>query len=153
MTRKSWMLIGLALVLAVVYAVFFANWFKPGIIRIYHLRRPTGFAMRTRRDAPVPPLTFGLEGSFKLTEIEAVPLAEWQTNRHVLPVWHLISDSNSVPVQSFIYGQGIRGMKPAMPGAKPQPLQANVVYRLLVTAGKARGQHDFEMDGNLPGTK
>ena len=153
MTRKSWILIGFALALAIAYAVFFTNWFKPGAIKIYHLTRPTGFAMRTRRDAPAPPITFGLEGSYKLTEIKAVPLAEWQTNQHALPIWHLVSDSNSVPVKFFVYGQRIRGMKPAVPGARPQPLQPNVACRLFVTAGKARGRHDFEIGGSLPGTK
>jgi hypothetical protein len=153
MTRKSWMLVGLALALAVAYAVFFMNWFKPATIRIYHLTRPTGYAMRTGRDVPVPPMTFGLEGSYRLTEIKAVVLAEWQTNRHALPAWDLVSDSNSVPVNFFTYGQHIRGMRPAVPGTRPQSLQTNVAYRLFVTAGNARGQHDFEIGGSLPGTK
>jgi len=68
----------------------------------------------------------------------------------VSPVWHLISDSNSVPVKVFSYGQGIRGMKPAVAGSRAQPLETNVAYRLLVTAGKAKGQHDFEIGGSLP---
>jgi hypothetical protein len=150
MTGKSLMLIGLALALAIVYAVFFANWFKPETIKIYHLTRPSGYAMQTRRDAPAPPITFGLEGEHKLTEIQAVPLAAWQADQGTLPVWHLVSDSNSVPVQSFVYGQSIRGMKPAVPGAKAQPLQDNVTYRLFVTAGKARGWHDFKIGGSAP---
>jgi hypothetical protein len=153
MTRKSWILIGFALALAITYAVFFANWFKPGTIKIYHVTRPTGSAMQTRHVAPAPPLTFGLEGDYKLTEIKAVPLAEWQTNQNVLPVWHLVSDSNSVPVKSFVYGQRIRGMKPAVPGAQPQPLQPNVAYRLFVNAGRSRGQHDFKSGGSLPEAK
>ena len=144
---------GFALALAILYAVYFTNWFKLEPIRIFHLTRPTNFAMRTRRDASAPPITFGLEGSYKLTEIKAVPLAEWQTNQNARPVWHLVSDSNSVPVKFFVYGQRIRGMKPAEPRAQPQPLQTNIAYRLFVTAGKARGQHDFEIGGSLPETK
>ncbi len=147
------MLVGLLFALAIAYAVFFMNWFKPAIIKIYHLTRPVGYAMRARRDDPAPPLTFGLEGSYQLTEVKVVVLAEWQTNRHVLPVWDLVSDSNSVPVKFFAYGQRIRGMRPALPGTRPQLLQTNVAYRLFVTAGKARGQHDFEIGGSLPGTK
>jgi hypothetical protein len=145
MTRKSWMLIGLMLALAIAYAVFFTNWFRPRTIKIYHLTRPRGYALRTRRNVPTPPITFGLESVYRLTEIEAVPLAAWETNHDVLPIWHLISDSNSVPVKSFVYGQRIRGMRPATPGTRPQPLRTNVLYRLFVTAGKAKGQHDFEL--------
>jgi hypothetical protein len=153
MTRKSWMLIGFALALAIVYAVFFAHWFKPGTIKIYHLTRPSGYAMQTRRDGPAPPITFNLQGGYKLTEIKVVLLAEWETNQNAQPVWHLVSDSNSVPMESFVYGQHIRGMKPAVPGAQPQPLQPNVTYRLFVTAGRARGQHDFKIGGSEPEAK
>jgi hypothetical protein len=153
MTRKSRVLIGFAIALAIVYAVFFAHWFKPGTITIYHLTRPSGRAMQTRRDGPAPPITFDLQGEYKLTEIKAVPLAAWQTNQDALPAWHLISDSNSVPVESFAYGRPIRGMRPAVPGARAQPLEPNVVYRLLVAAGKARGQHDFKITGSEPEAK
>jgi hypothetical protein len=153
MTRKNWMLIGFALALAITYVIFFTNRFKPATIIIYHLTRPTGYAMQTRRSGPAPPITFGLEGTHILTEIKAVPLTEWQTNHNVPPVWHLVADSNPEAVQSFVYGQPIGGMKPAVPGAQPQPLQTNVIYRLFVTAGRSRGQHDFEIGGSLPGAK
>ena len=147
------MLIGFAFVLAVVYAVFFAHWFKTGSITIYHVTRPSGRAMQARRDVPMPPITFNLQGDYKLTEIKVVPLAVWQTNQNTLPVWHLISDSNSVPVKSFAYGQRIRGMKPAVPGMQAQPLEPNIAYRLFVAAGKIRGQHDFKVAGGEPGAK
>ena len=147
------MLIGIALALAIVYAIFFAHWFKPATIKIYHVTRPSGYAMQTRRDVPAPPITFGLEGDYKLTEIKAVCLAEWQTNHDAQPVWHLVADTDPAPVTTFVYGQHLRGMKPAVPGAQPQPLQPNVVYRLFVTAGKARGWHDFKAGGSLPETQ
>jgi hypothetical protein len=147
MTKKSWRLVGFALALAMIYAAFFAHWFKPGTIKIYHVTRPSGYAMQTRRDGPVPPLTFRLEGDYKLTEIKAVSLAAWQANHNALPVWHLVADTRPERVQSFVYGQSIRGMKPAVPGAQPQPLQPGVVYRLFVTAGRARGEHDFKVGG------
>jgi hypothetical protein len=153
MTRKTWMLIGLALTLAVVYAVFFAHWVKPGTINIYHVTRPSGYAMQTRRNGPAPPITFNLQGDYNLTEIKAVSLAAWQANPNAQPVWHLVADSGTGPVNTFIYGQTIRGLKPAVPGAQPQPLQPDVVYRLFVTAGKFRGQHDFKISGSAPETK
>jgi hypothetical protein len=58
----------------------------------------------------------------------------------------LIADTNSVLLERpFYYGQRIRGLKPEVPGAHAQPLQPGVTYRLFVTAGKANGQHDFEV--------
>ena len=147
MTRKSRILIGFAFALAIVYAVFFANWFKPGTITIYHLARPSGYAMQTRREDTAPPLTFNLQGDYKLTEIKVVSLAAWQASQNAPPVWHLVADSDPEPVSSFAYGQRLRGMKPAVPGAQPQPLEPNVVYRLFVAAGTARGQHDFKISG------
>ena len=61
------------------------------------------------------------------------------------PLWHLVSDSGSAPVREFVYGQGIRGMKPALKGEGPQPLETNVVYRLFVAAGNIKGTHDFKI--------
>ena len=151
MTWKHWTLIA-GLVFAITYACLFAGWFKPKTIEIYHTQRPAGYAMRNRRDVPAT-LSFGLEGRFKLTEIKVVSLAAWQTNHGVPPVWHLVSDSNSVPVNLFSYGQRIRGMKPAVIGERPLPLEPNVPYRLFVTAGKIQGQHDFEVGGSLPAAK
>ena len=148
MTKKSWMLIGFALALAVAYAVFFTNRFKPGTIKIYHLTRPTGYAMQTRRNGPPPPITFGLEGPHLLTEIKVVPLAGYLTNKNILPLWHLVSGSNSEPVKTFSYGDyshAIKGMSPALEGIAPEPLATNVIYHLLVNAGKIKGEHDFEL--------
>jgi hypothetical protein len=36
-------------------------------------------------------------------------------------------------------------MRPAIKGVRPEPLETNVTYRLLVTAGKIKGEHDFEL--------
>lgn len=116
---------------------------------IYHTFRPRGSAMQARRNVPAT-LSFGLGGRFQLTEIKVVPLAAWQTNHSVAPVWHLISSSNSVPVNVFSYGQRIRGMQTAVAGARTLTLEPHVAYRLFVSAGKIQGQHDFELGGSLP---
>ena len=151
MTWKHFVLLA-ALLVALVYAGLLMGRFKPKTIEIYHTLRPAGYAMRNRRDVPAV-LSFGLGGQFKLTEIKVVPLTEWQTNHGVPPVWHLVSDSNSVPVNVFSYGQRIRGMKPAVAGARPLPLETNAAYRLFVTAGKIKGQHDFKTGGSVAGPK
>ncbi len=95
-------------------------------------------------------MTFGLDRYYRLTDVKVVPLAEWQTNHSVLPLWHLVSDSKSAPTKFFFYGQDIDGMKPFLPGTQPKPLETNVVYRLFLSAGSVNGQHDFQIGGKPP---
>ena len=143
MTKRNWLLLAVALALGVVYARYFTDWFRPQTIQIAHTSR--NLRLRGQRAGAAAPLTFGLSRPYRLTEIKVVTLAAWQSNQNVSPVWHLVSDSNSAPVRMFGYGQGVRGMKPALTGSRPQPLETNVAYRLFVTAGKIKGQHDFEI--------
>ncbi len=143
MTKNNWLLIAVAVLLAIVYIVFFTNWFKPETVQIFHTNRtPHG---RFRNTDAMPGLIFGLNRQLQLTDIKVVMLSALQTNKNALPFWHLVSDSNSVPVKSFFYGQTIRGLKPAVVGVRPQPLETNVTYRLFVEAGKIKGEHDFKL--------
>jgi hypothetical protein len=145
MTKKNLLLIAVAIGLAVMYVVYFTDWFRPKTIHIFHTSRANRQVNRPNaRNAETVPVIFGLSSQLRLTMIKVVPLSAAQTNRYAQPLWHLVSDSNSVPVKSFAYGQHIRGMKPAVPGARPQPLEPNVIYRLYVEAGSAKGEHDFE---------
>jgi len=148
MAKRQWLLIGMLLVLAGVYAAGFTKWFKSEPIYIHHTSRLTRPNLRARPGSPaadgdVAPVMFGFDEPLRLTELKVVPLDAWQKDQHVLPLWHLVSDSNSIPITDFVYGRGIRGMKPAVPGAHAQPLQLNVTYRLLVQAGSKKGWHDF----------
>ncbi len=151
MTKKNWLLIILAVGLGAVYAIYFTDWFKPRTVRVFHISR--NLRPQLQQGGVLPGLTFVLGHALQLTELKVVPLAAWQTNKNVLPLWHLVSASNSAPVKMFFYGQRIGGLKPAIPGDRPQPLATNTVYRLFVTAGKTTGQHDFEPGGKLPETK
>lgn len=150
MDKKQVALLIAALALLSVAAYhFLTDWFAPEEIQIVHTLRPyTPRASRGRaRSEPPPPgntVLFSLDRRCRLTEIKVVPLAEWQTNKYAHPVWHLISDSNSVPVKSFIYGAPIRGMRPPVRGAQADPLQPGVTYRLFLQAGKLHGEHDFQ---------
>jgi hypothetical protein len=139
MNKKNITLIVVALVLAGVYAVFFTDWFQPRIIQISHTSRPA------RTGAAANQITFGLGDDYSLTEIKVVPLDASQTNKFAQPVWHLVSDEGSDDVNQFHYGENINGMDPAVAGALPEPLQPGVTYRLIVTAGRAKGQHDFQL--------
>ena len=62
-----------------------------------------------------------------------------------MPVWHLVSDSNSVPTKVIRYGQNIRGMKSDLKGVKPDALTSGVVYRLVLsTKDDLTGYKDFK---------
>jgi len=142
MNKKNIILIGLVIVLAGIYAVFFTDWFKPKVIHISHTSR---LARTGRTGATAIPITFGLGEDYSLTEVEVVPLAALQTNKLAQPVWHLVSDEGSDDVNQFSYGEKINGMDSAVAGSQPEPLQSGITYRLIVTAGKAKGQHDFQL--------
>jgi hypothetical protein len=147
MAKKQWILALAVVLLAAIYVYFFTGWFRPRMIHLFHVARPQPKARIGARVAAgsqnTAIVTFGLDSRYQLTEIKVVRLSELQTNRFAQPLWHLISDSNSVPVKTFPYGAALRGMKPAVAGTWPQPLETNVTYRLLVSAGSVKGQHDF----------
>lgn len=140
--KKNLFLIGIVLVLATVYTIFFTDWFQPKFIQISQTSRPTSIG---RSGQSVSHLTFGLGDDYELTEVKVVRFDEWQTNKNAQPLWHLVSDEGSDDVSHFVYGENIGGMDPAIEGATPEPLQPGVKYLLFVAAGKARGQHEFQI--------
>jgi hypothetical protein len=149
MTKRKWVLIAIALLLAFVYIYHFSVWFKTKIIQISYTDR--SFPARTPSRSSFPTILFGFGGHlYQISEIKVVPLAAWQTNLTVSPVWHLVSNSRSAPMEFFRYGEDVPGMKPAVPGARAEPLETNVTYRLLLRAGSYQGQCDFQMGGRPP---
>jgi len=146
MTKKNVMLIFFAVALATVYAVWFTDWFRPATVKIYHTSRSRRMNFRhSAGGGALPSLIFGVNRPLRFTELKVVSLAGLESNKDTVPVWHLVSDSNSVPVKFFYYGQWIGGMRPALKGVRPEPLQTNVTYRMFITAGKIKGEHDFEL--------
>ena len=133
MNKKTWILITVAIVLGAVYIIHFSNWFKPKVMAIAHNGR---FGR----------VNFTLQDSYRLTALKVVSVSELESNKYASPVWQLKSDSNSVPVKMFSYGDRIRGMKPAIDNAKPDPLEPGTTYRLFVEAGSLKAQHDFTVD-------
>lgn len=142
MTKKDIWLSAVLVALVAVYVCFFTDLFKHKVIKIFYTTRQMR-DFRGKRNVPF--VFFGLEGNFRLTEVKVVSLDGYKTNTDAPPVWHLISDSNSLPVQRFVYGQNIRGMRPAISGMQAQDLQTNVMYRLLVSARGIKGTEDFEI--------
>ena len=145
MTKNGILLSIIAVILAAVYAVYFTDWFKKDGIQIIPTVRP-GSKSEIPRDpdeVPVHRVSFALDGKYKLTCVKVHVASELATNKYATPLWHLISDSNSVPTKSITYGLDVKGMKPAVPRARPEPLLANVEYTLVLEAGNVRAQTNF----------
>jgi hypothetical protein len=129
---------------------FVAQFFKPGPIQILcdiHPPRPPRGNNNSNASSNPPKFTiaFGFDHEYKLTSLKVVPLDEWMTNKEAHPLWHLVSETNSVPTKAFLYGMRIRGMQAAIKGTRPETLQTNVTYRLLVKAGSRGGECDFKV--------
>jgi len=151
MTRKQWTLIGLAIALAALSLYLNKDWFAGDNIHIYHRSRPARAGLyrgRQRKDdnPAVNPIIFGFGRKLKLLSIKVVPEAEYETNKHAHAIWHLVSETNSVPTKDFTYGQPIGGMHPEIKGASPEPLEPGVKYRLFVETAKMKAEHDFIPD-------
>ena len=146
MTKNNALLTFFALALATIYVVWFTDLFRPATVQIFHTSRNVRQNFRRGGGGgALPNLIFGVNRELRFTELKVVPLAGFLTNKNALPVWHLVSDSNSIPKKSFYYGEWIGGMRPALKGVRPEPLETNVTYRMFVTAGKIKGEHDFEL--------
>lgn len=103
----------------------------------------------TRANDLSVPVTFMLNGFYKLTSVRVFESAKVETNKYAVPVWRIISDSNSVPTSSFNYGSYIKGMHPEAKGTRPEALQPGVTYRLVVvTDQKLEARHEFTITAN-----
>lgn len=139
MRKKDFIWIGLLLLVGGLYVHFFTHFNEKPQIAIIPSFRPS-----RRANDDTYQLFFTLNGDYKLTSLKVIPFQDDKFNPGTPPVWHLVSDSNSVPVRAFRYGQGIHGMKPFLKGVKPDPLTPGTVYRLIVSAGDVTGSKDFK---------
>jgi hypothetical protein len=144
MTTKNWMLVALTVMLGAFSLYLNRDWFARDNIQIMHRSRPARGPFRQARDNPlIDPISFWFDRRVRLTSLKVVPVSGNETNQHPQPIWYLVSDSNSVPVQEFTYGMRIGGMHPALKGSAPNPLEPGVTYRMFVQAGRKRAEHDF----------
>ena len=141
MTKKNTFLILTLVILGGIYICFFTSWFKPKTIKIFYTMRPME---RFQARSGFPYILFVMGGKFRLTEVKVVSQVAYQKNPNASPIWHLVSDSNSIPISEFIYAQHIHGMKQAVAGA-PKDLETNQIYSLFVTAGSAKGTVNFKV--------
>jgi hypothetical protein len=144
MFSKQTLLIGLATLLAGIYIYFFTDWINRPRIQIIAQTRPIQPRGQT---AKVYPVSFLLDGNYKLSSVKVVLLSAYQTNRLTVPLWYLIAHTNTPSIEGFLYGQRIAGMRAWKTNTAPQQLEPNTVYRLFVQAGRASGQIDFQTSG------
>jgi hypothetical protein len=156
--KREVTLVSVAALLGGCYLYFFTNSFsgaKP--IQAYAQVRfvGTGFGrskVKKQDDGEVDamPVSFTFDDKYQLTELKVVNADEYKTNKYAHIMWHMISDRTSAPTKGFLYGSKIQGMKPSIPRGKPDPLEPDTNYLLLVTAGKSRGEVPFRTKAPRP---
>ncbi|HZL42617.1 MAG TPA: hypothetical protein VFD66_05000 [Verrucomicrobiae bacterium] len=144
MTRKNIFLSALFLLLAGLCVYLYKDRFLPSPIQIGHRSMaPRGAAARRSQGDAANMIGFLLNRELRLSSVKVFAVSDIETNKTPQATWDLVSDSDSVPVKSFIYGENIRGMRPSQKGAKALPLRPGVNYRLMIKAGSHAAQHDF----------
>ena len=143
MFKKPTVLLALLALIGGVFLYANRDWFARRPIQITH--RFYAFGGRFDQGG-VAPLMFEFSRQLKLTSVKVVPLSGVATNKSVHPLWHLESNSGSVPTRGFLYGMDVPGMRPSVKGVVADPLDPNEKYRLLIEAGSAKAQHDFDLD-------
>ena len=145
MSKNGIFLSVIAVLLAAIYVYAFTDWFRSETIQIIPTIRP-GRVSAVPRDpdqAAVYPVSFAFSGKYRLTSVKVLAAEDLATNKHPTPLWHLISDSNSVAVKSMVYGYPVKGMKPAVARMQPEPLVPDVDYVLQIEAGAIKAQTNF----------
>jgi hypothetical protein len=140
MKPRIWIVGIVAFLTGILSLYLFTDWVTPKRIQIIVQNRTVLVGARRA----VAPVSFMLNGTYRLTRIEVVPLSSAPT-KPAAPVWELTSRSNSVPVHGFLYGQKLRGMLPEPSVPKAEPLTLQAPYRLMVQAGRAKGTVDFRI--------
>jgi hypothetical protein len=146
MTPKANFLLACAAVLGIIYVVFLTDLFRKETIQIIPQVRPgrASAIPRSPDSAPVYPVSFRLNKRHRFKSIKVVKAAEYATNKYTAPLWHMVSDSNSAPQNTIVYGiPKIPGMRPAVARSKPQPLEAGVEYTLLIETPKLKARTNF----------
>lgn len=143
MTKRTIVLVVIAVLLGVLYAFLFTDWFVEENIQIFTTVRPERTMARGKGKTPVYGVSFAFNGKYPLTRVAVVSAEDLRTNKYPTPLWEVISDTHSVPTKVVRYGEAPRGMKPSVPRARPQPLEPGVEYVVIVEAGKLKAQTNF----------
>jgi hypothetical protein len=142
MQKREIMWIVVLAVVGLAYYHFMSGRYAQKPLVIHASLRPS-----RRAQGAVYPVYFTLNDDFKLTSVKVVPLDDdGQVEPGTVPVWNLVTDSNSTPTRAFFYGQRIAGMKPALTNDQPDPLTPGVIYRILLSSGKLTTALNFKTE-------
>jgi hypothetical protein len=154
MTAKKLLVTASLIVVAMIYYYLYGDAFKKQPIEIIVTMRPRlgmarqGWNLDSNNEPTTDLAVFNLGREYRLTSVKVVALSDAETNKYPHPLWQMISETNSLPTSTFAYGRWIRGMHPAVKGARPEPLLPETSYRILVEAAHhTKGQHDFKTPG------
>jgi hypothetical protein len=146
MQNRSPLLITIALVLAALYVSFFTDWFRRPTIQIIVQHRivpQRGNAARGGQEDAVYPVSFAFDNKYEFKTVKVVAEKDLQTQKFPTPLWYLVSETNSRPTKTIVYGVTPPGMKPAVEDSQPQPLSPEVTYVLQVDTGFMKGSTNF----------
>lgn len=138
MNARSWIFVGVAVVLGAIAAAFFTDWFVAAPIRI-------GSRIFSGRKGGGDRIVFYLDREYRLTSIKVLTEAVADSDPKAATVWHLAAATNSAPVTDFGYGERVKGMKLPLGTDDPKPLKPGVQYRLVVAAGQKLGTFGFSL--------
>jgi hypothetical protein len=141
MTPKNITILALIALAAGVCIYNLTDWFHPPVIQIIPSVRPV---LGPDQAGEALPVTFTMNGDYLLTSVKVVPVSEvLKENKNPHCLWRLTTISNSEPTRGFGYGMDIPGMKPVDSKAT-ENLKADVLYRIYLEAGRAKGFVDFK---------
>jgi len=142
MTKKNLFQIALVVVLGGFCLYVYRDRFGAPPIQISHRSLgQRGARFRHVNDSATEAVVFLLSRPVALTSVKVVPIKDLTANTQ--PIWEMVASTHPQPVQDFAYGLSIPGMHPVVQGAVPGSLEPGVQYRVLITAGHDKAQHDF----------
>ena len=138
MTKKSWVLVGVAALLGIAYLFGFTDLGRVREIQINVTSRPFAPGIAPGEALPI---IFGLDQEWTLTRVRVAPISEI-TNSKPKWVWSLASEKGSAPSRGFAYGDEVEGLR-RVGGSPASALMPATRYRLEIEAPGARGSVDF----------
>jgi hypothetical protein len=130
-SKKTAILILVAVILGGISLFLYFDSLPPKKIQIAYRIVPAG---------KTSAVEFLLDPAYPMMRIKVTP-----ANEPMHALWELTPVNKPVTKDAFVYGEEIPGMKPLIPGAKPEPLDPTSKYLMVVSFAKnVRGECTFE---------
>lgn len=139
MSRKTWILVTVLILLGTGYAYRFTDWFSPPKIQVDVVTRPSG---RPGRDPESLPVLFMLDRDYPIRGVRVVAVSNVPPAEVGKTVWEVRGAEKPGEARGFEYGDAFPGTKTLTP---PQKLVPDGVYRLELESGRYKGQREFRV--------